>query len=145
MHQPAYSGSLNLRQADYGSCIRRVNLSTGFVGTLAGQFSYQDFVDGVGTVARFYGPHGIAMNAAGSVALIVSISMCVYTINKLVPVMASVYVRCVSVPQVAVSPQSFLEANTALIHLTRGFCAPPLHCNRSCLSSLVLSRSKYAG
>lgn len=59
--------------ADTGShAIRRVNVSSGEVSTLAGS-SVIGQADGYGSAAQFWSPTGVAMDATGSIALIVSI------------------------------------------------------------------------
>ena len=45
-------------------------MASGLVSILAG--GAMGFADGLGTAASFSGPHGIAMNADGTVALVVS-------------------------------------------------------------------------
>ena len=63
-------------QADLcNNLIRHVVLSSGLVSTLAGNTSgATGSADGLGTNASFYGPVSVAMDAAGTVALIVSIA-----------------------------------------------------------------------
>ena len=53
--------------------IRRVDVSTGTVTTLAGVHDAQNLADGVGTSAEFDTPWGIAVNGANNFALVVSI------------------------------------------------------------------------
>ena len=61
----------NRLQADaISGSIRRIVVSTAEVTTLAGG-TYGPYADGTGTAATFYIPYGIAVNAAGSVALVV--------------------------------------------------------------------------
>lgn len=63
-------------QAEYDNCLlRRVNLSSGLVVTLAGNVcnASKRYADGVGTAASFYVPKGVAMDSAGSVAAVVSL------------------------------------------------------------------------
>lgn len=58
--------------ADKHHGIRLVNVSTAVVTTLAGLLGYSGFTDGVGSSARFTTPMGIAMDANGSFAIVVS-------------------------------------------------------------------------
>lgn len=58
--------------------LRRVDLSTGLVTTIAGSLAGKvgtgrnaGLFDGIGTSAAFYGPRGLAMDAAGSFVVIV--------------------------------------------------------------------------
>jgi hypothetical protein len=61
-------------QADtYNNLIRRIDLSSGTVTTLAGVALSPGSTDGAGPAARFYEPAGVAMDAAGTVAIVVSI------------------------------------------------------------------------
>lgn len=46
--------------------IRRIDLATGAVTTLAGQAGVSGFADGIGTAARFAEPYGVAIDAAGT-------------------------------------------------------------------------------
>ena len=60
-------------QADmYTHLIRRIVLSSGLVSTLAGTSGASGSADGLGTAASFYLPTGVAMDAAGTVAVAVS-------------------------------------------------------------------------
>ena len=60
-------------QADSNNnLIRRIDLSSGTVTTLAGTAGTTGHADGFGTTATFNKPSGIAMDAAGSFALVVS-------------------------------------------------------------------------
>ena len=52
--------------------IRYVIVSSGVVTTLAGAAEMPGFADGTGSLARFNLPLGVALNAAGSVAIVVS-------------------------------------------------------------------------
>lgn len=52
------------------SLIRRINLTTGLVTTVAGKSGVNGLVDGQGSSALLNVPAGIAMDAAGSFALI---------------------------------------------------------------------------
>jgi len=51
--------------------IRRVEIASGRVTSLAGRDSTLGFADGMGTSAMFHFPYGIGMDAAGSMALVV--------------------------------------------------------------------------
>ena len=51
--------------------IRYIDLASGLVTTLAGSGSVGT-VDGVGSYAQFYDPTGVAINALGTFAIIVS-------------------------------------------------------------------------
>jgi hypothetical protein len=56
--------------------IRAVVISTGSVTTLAGQPGVSaPFSDGIGAAATFTDPTGIAINAAGTFALVVSVAI----------------------------------------------------------------------
>lgn len=58
-------------QADSGNfVVRRVALASGSVVTLAGSPTSSGTADGTGTVARFSFPSAIAMDAAGTTALV---------------------------------------------------------------------------
>lgn len=58
--------------ADYSSAtIRRMDLATGLVTTIAGAFEQHATVDGVGTAARFNWPAGVAISPDGATALVV--------------------------------------------------------------------------
>lgn len=60
-------GGDNLYVADYGNhTIRKVVVSTGVVTTLAGVVGIAGSTDGVGATARFNGPLGLALDAAGT-------------------------------------------------------------------------------
>ena len=68
-------------QADYqNSLLRRVDLSSSLVTTLAGRISgsvgsnNHGYGDGIGTAAAFYYPQGVAMNFAGTFAIVVSVT-----------------------------------------------------------------------
>ena len=51
--------------------IRHILLSSGVVSTLAGQAGSAGSTNGVGTNARFNNPRGIALDAAGTFAVVV--------------------------------------------------------------------------
>ena len=51
--------------------IRHIILSSGVVSTLAGQAESTGSTNGVATNARFYQPYGIALDAAGTFAVVV--------------------------------------------------------------------------
>ena len=53
--------------------VRRVTVSSGEVSTLAGKAGVSGYADGVGTIAELNGPTGIAVDSAGTFALIVSV------------------------------------------------------------------------
>lgn len=50
--------------------MRRVNVGTGNVSTLAGRQGTFGTADGAGTSAQFNGPLGVALSASGSVAIV---------------------------------------------------------------------------
>ena len=53
-------------------CVRRVVVSSGAVTTIAGTAGFNGYADGPGTAAMFAWPQDVAMDAAGTVAFIVS-------------------------------------------------------------------------
>ena len=54
--------------------LRRVNVSSGAVTTLAGSPTQSSgHADGVGTAASFYYPYFVALDSAGAVAIVVSV------------------------------------------------------------------------
>ena len=53
--------------------IRRIDIASGTVTTLAGLAGSSGSTDGVGTSARFNGPYHIAMDAAGTFAIAVGL------------------------------------------------------------------------
>jgi DNA-binding beta-propeller fold protein YncE len=58
--------------SDYQShTIRKIDLLTGLVSTLAGKAGVAGSQDGVGTLARFKNPTGVALSADGTFALVV--------------------------------------------------------------------------
>lgn len=60
-------------QADSNNnAIRLLRLSNGVVSTLIGMSEQSGFSDGAGTVALLSWPVGVAMNAAGTIAVVVS-------------------------------------------------------------------------
>jgi uncharacterized delta-60 repeat protein/uncharacterized repeat protein (TIGR01451 family) len=64
-------GAGNLYVADEGNDnIRKIVLATGQVSTLAGVAGIADHVDGSGAMARFEGPQGITINAAGTMLFV---------------------------------------------------------------------------
>ena len=66
------SPSLYTMQVDYNNhLIRLLVLSSGVVSTLAGQAGSFGSTNGIGTNARFWNPHGIALDAAGTFAVVV--------------------------------------------------------------------------
>ena len=56
----------------YNHLIRRIDISTGNVTTLAGVSGSPGTTNGAGVTAKFSSPYGVAMDAVGSVALVVS-------------------------------------------------------------------------
>ncbi len=64
---------LLILQADQNNyLVCRIDVATGAVSTLAGTASSAGSTNGVGAAARFFRPYGIAMDAAGVVAVVVS-------------------------------------------------------------------------
>lgn len=64
-------------QADNSNnLLRRVNLTNGLVTTLAGGLggTAYGFANGTGTAAAFHGPSGVAIDAAGSIAIVVRVN-----------------------------------------------------------------------
>ena len=62
-----------LLQADhFNHIIRLIILSSGLVSTLAGTSGVSGSSNGIGTTASLYYPSGVAMDANGTVALVVS-------------------------------------------------------------------------
>ncbi len=60
-------------QADQNNhLIRKIIVATGAVSTLAGTVGTAGHADGVGTLATFYLPFGVALDFTGSIALVVS-------------------------------------------------------------------------
>lgn len=74
-HRVALSGSgaTALIVEPTNSLIRMINVSTGAVSTLAGSALVLGHADGLGTAATFNQPTGVTMDAAGGVALVVSV------------------------------------------------------------------------
>jgi hypothetical protein len=64
---PAY-----LQTDQYNHLIRRIDLSSGAVTTLAGVAGTIGSTNGVGLAAYFNNPCGVAINAAGTAAIVVS-------------------------------------------------------------------------
>ena len=63
----AYDGVGTLFVADASNhTIRRIEVSTGQVTTLAGMAGASGSADGIGAAARFYYPSGLAYNGAGT-------------------------------------------------------------------------------
>jgi len=60
--------------------LRRISISTAVVTTVAGTAGVSGSADGVETAALFYFPTGIAMDAAGTVVLVVSSTVALETI-----------------------------------------------------------------
>lgn len=62
-------------QTEYGNhLLRRINLSSGLVMTLAGggrPSNKYGHADGTGTAASFYAPHGVALDGPGTFAIVV--------------------------------------------------------------------------
>jgi hypothetical protein len=57
----------------YNHIIRAIDVTTGTVRTLAGRLGVvSPFSDGVGSAATFAGPHGVALDSSGTLALVVS-------------------------------------------------------------------------
>ncbi len=72
-------------QADaYNHCIRRIDMLSSTVTTLAGVALLDGSTDGIGSAARFTNPWGVAMDHAGAVAIIVSASRGGYLRNSCV-------------------------------------------------------------
>ena len=66
---------LSAMQADgWNTCIRHIIISSGVVSILAGRIEsgWNAYANGVGTNAVFTRPSGIALDAAGTVAVVVS-------------------------------------------------------------------------
>jgi len=61
-----------LKGDSYNNLVRRINVSTGVVTTLAGTFGATGSADGTPGTLHF--PDGVALDAAGAVALVVSAS-----------------------------------------------------------------------
>ena len=68
---------LSLQADSQNNLLRRVNLSSGLVTTLAGNTSgtvgmnNRGSANGVGTAASFFYPTGVCVDAAGTVAIVV--------------------------------------------------------------------------
>ena len=54
--------------------IRRIDIASATVTTVAGNFYASDYADGVGTNAHFNGPRGVALSANEDFALVVRLS-----------------------------------------------------------------------
>jgi hypothetical protein len=63
------------RQVDYNNMlIRSINVTTRSVSTLAGRRGLvSPFMDGIGTSATFNGPNDVALDEAGTLALVVRV------------------------------------------------------------------------
>jgi len=75
---PTADSPLAPPQADFGNHIlRRVDLTSGLVTTLAGNVSgtvgsdNKGYADGQGSAASFYSPIGVAVDSAGTFAIVV--------------------------------------------------------------------------
>lgn len=69
-----------LQTDQFNHLLRRVNLTSGLVTTVAGSLSgipstNFGFADGIGTAARFYIPVDVAVYGAGSFAVVVSVGV----------------------------------------------------------------------
>ena len=79
-HSALLSPSPSPSQADwYNHAMRLVDVSTGLVTTLAGNYLISGgppynygHSDGVGAAASFYYPTGVSLNSAGTLAIVVS-------------------------------------------------------------------------
>jgi hypothetical protein len=67
------SSLLHVQTDQYNHLIRRVIMSSGAVTTLAGVAGITGSTDGVGLAAMFNVPMGVALDAPGSVAIVVSV------------------------------------------------------------------------
>ena len=65
------AGTVALVSDNQNSNIRKIDLTTGEVTTLAGQLGISAFADGIGTLAEFNAPFGVALTGSGSFALVV--------------------------------------------------------------------------
>src|SRR5262249_2430553 len=64
-------GAGSLYVTDWANAnVRRINISTGLVGTLAGTAQQIGSADGIGPNARFYYPHGITSDGAGNLYVV---------------------------------------------------------------------------
>lgn len=70
------AGTLALVADSSNSAIRQVDVATGAVTTVAGSPWGVGSSDGIGTLAMFTSPTGIAIDAAGVTAIVVSASKC---------------------------------------------------------------------
>jgi hypothetical protein len=61
-----------LQNEQNGHVIKSINLTSGAITLVAGRQGVGNFSDGIGTLATFYFPLGVAMNAAGTYAIVVS-------------------------------------------------------------------------
>ena len=55
--------------------VRRVDLASGGVTTLAGKAGSRGYADGLGTNAKFWNPYGVAIDNTGTFALVVSFGL----------------------------------------------------------------------
>jgi len=63
-HQMCRDSEGNLYVADTGNhCIRKINLKTGYVSTVAGLPQQPGYVNGTGDVAKFNSPYGLAIDS----------------------------------------------------------------------------------
>ena len=71
MHPPSPLPPLPIQGDRNNHLIRFLVLSSGVVSTLAGQAGSTGITNGIGTNARFKFPYGIALDAAGTFAVVV--------------------------------------------------------------------------
>jgi hypothetical protein len=70
---PALLPWLSMQTDFYNHIIRAIDIPSGAVRTLGGRQGISaPFADGAGSVATFGGPHGIALDSSGALALVVS-------------------------------------------------------------------------
>jgi DNA-binding beta-propeller fold protein YncE len=62
----ALDGVGNLFVTDFNNLIRKIDVLSGFVSTVAGISGVADFLDGASTTAMFNSPQGIAIDSAGT-------------------------------------------------------------------------------
>lgn len=63
----AVDGSGNVYVADTANCVIRKITSSGVVTTLAGMAGFTGSTDGIGSLARFFKPSGVALDSAGNI------------------------------------------------------------------------------